>query len=29
LFGLDKLTDIDRTVENLEKTLETVRGLNS
>ena len=29
LFGLDKLTDIDRTVANLEKTLEAVRGQNS
>lgn len=28
LFGLDKLTDIDGTVANLEKALETIRGQN-
>ena len=29
LFGLDKLTDIDRTVENLKNTLEAIRGRNN
>ena len=29
LFGLDKLTDINRTVANLENTLEAVRGQNA
>ena len=29
LFGLDKLTNIERTVANLENTLEAVRGQNS
>ena len=29
LFGLDKLTHIDRTVENLKNTLEAIRGRNN
>ena len=29
LFGLDKLTQIDRTVENLKNTLEAIRGRNN